>query len=55
MILLLGRRSEGLNGVIRGYVTYIVQLSGYYSLLTSKRPGIIPKRICFYVQEEELD
>jgi hypothetical protein len=55
VILLLGKRSEGLNGVIRGYLTYIVQLSGYFSLLTSKRPGISPKKLRFYVQEEELD
>jgi hypothetical protein len=55
VILLLGKRAEGLNGLIKDYVIYIVQLIGYSCLLTSKRPGIFPKKLRFYVQEILLD
>ena len=48
VILILGRRSHGLNSVIQGYTKYTVNLISYFSYLTDKRPGITPKNVKFY-------
>ena len=48
VILIFGRRSQGLNGVIQGYTKYAVNLISYFSYLTDKRPGITPKNVKFY-------
>lgn len=48
VILILGRRSKGLNGIIQGYTKYYVNIISYFSYLTDKRPGIGPKRVKFY-------
>ncbi len=41
-ILILGRRSEGLSNVVKGYLEYMVHVLPYTYLMTDKRPGIIP-------------
>ncbi|MCU0630217.1 MAG: DUF4389 domain-containing protein [Methanoregulaceae archaeon] len=43
VILVLGRRSEGLSDFIRGYLEYHVHVLSYTSWMTDKRPGIMPK------------
>jgi hypothetical protein len=43
VILILGRRSEGLSDFIRGYLEYHVHVLSYTSWMTDKRPGIMPK------------
>lgn len=48
IILILGKRSEGLNEFIKGYLDYNVHLISYFSLMTDKRPGITPKKVEIY-------
>ncbi|MEI7434047.1 MAG: DUF4389 domain-containing protein [Methanomicrobiales archaeon] len=45
VILILGRRSEGLSDFIRGYLEYHVHVLSYTSWMTDKRPGIMPKSV----------
>jgi hypothetical protein len=42
VILVLGRRSEGLSDFIRGYLEYYVHVLSYTSWMTDTRPGIMP-------------
>jgi amino acid permease len=54
VILILGRRSEGLNEFIKGYLEYYVHIMSYFSYMTDQRPGITPKKVqIFEVIEEE--
>ena len=54
IILILGRRSEGLSDFIKGYLEYYVHLMSYFSYMTDKRPGITPQDNKIYeVIEEE--
>ncbi|MDD1775197.1 MAG: DUF4389 domain-containing protein [Methanobacterium sp.] len=54
IILILGRRSEGLNSFIRGYLEYYIHLLSYFSYMTDKRPGVTPKAVqIFEVIDEE--
>jgi hypothetical protein len=48
VILILGRRSEGLSDFIRGYLEYYVHVLSYTSWMTDKRPGIMPKSVSFF-------
>ena len=43
VILILGRRSEGLSNFIKGYLEYFVHILGYFYFMTDKRPGILPE------------
>jgi hypothetical protein len=52
IILILGRRSEGLSEVIKGYLEYYVHILSYTSFMTDERPGIMPKSI--YIYEEDF-
>ncbi|MEI6293563.1 MAG: DUF4389 domain-containing protein [Methanomicrobiales archaeon] len=45
VILILGRRSEGLSDFIRGYLEYHVHVLSYTSWMTDIRPGIMPKSV----------
>jgi hypothetical protein len=45
VILILGRRSEGLSDFIRGYLEYHVHVLSYTSWMTDTRPGIMPKSV----------
>jgi hypothetical protein len=45
VILILGKRIEGINGIISGYVKYTIQIMGYLYWITDERPGIGPKQI----------
>jgi hypothetical protein len=51
VILILGRRNEGLSDFIRGYLEYHVHVLSYTSWMTDKRPGIMPKPVKIYEQE----
>jgi len=42
VILILGRRSEGLSDFIRGYLEYHVHVLSYTYWMTDTRPGIMP-------------
>ena len=53
VILILGRRSEGLSNFVKGYLEYCVHVLSYYYLMTDKRPGILPKKVEIYEKEEE--
>ena len=48
VILFLGRRSNGFNEFIKGYLEYNIHLISYFSLMTDKRPGISPKKVEIY-------
>jgi len=52
VILILGRRSEGLSGFIAGYLEYYVHILSYTSFMTDERPGILPGTVRIY--EESL-
>jgi len=45
VILILGRRSEGLSDFIRGYLEYHVHVLSYTSWQTDIRPGVMPKSV----------
>lgn len=48
IILFLGKRSEGFNDLIKGYLQYYVHLISYFSLMTDKRPGVTPIKVKIY-------
>ena len=48
VILILGRRSEGLSNFVKGYLEYFVHVISYYYWMTDKRPGILPKPVAIY-------
>jgi hypothetical protein len=48
VILILGRRSEGLSNYIKGYLEYSVHVMRYVNLMTDDRPGILPKPVEIY-------
>ncbi len=51
VILILGRRVEGLNNIIKGFLEYNIHVIGYCNFLTDKRPGILPKKTEVYEKE----
>ncbi len=52
VILILGRRIEGLSDFIRGYLEYYVHILAYTSFMTDERPGLFPGKCAIY---EETD
>ncbi len=48
VILVLGRRSEGLALFIKGYLEYLVHVAGYVYFTTDERPNVIPKKTEVY-------
>ena len=50
VILILGRRSEGLSNFIKGYLEYFVHVLSYYYWMTDERPGIMPKPVEIYIK-----
>ncbi len=42
VILILGKRNEALNGVLKAYLSYVVQFDAYLLLLTDERSPLIP-------------
>jgi hypothetical protein len=52
IILILGRRSEGVSNLIKGYLEYYVHVLSYTSFMTDERPGILPGSVQIF--EEEL-
>ena len=51
VILILGRRSEGLSNFIKGYLEYFVHVVSYYCFMTDDRPGIMPQPVEIYEKE----
>ncbi|MEA1957110.1 MAG: DUF4389 domain-containing protein [Euryarchaeota archaeon] len=51
VVLILGRRSEGLSNFIKGYLEYFVHVIGYVYWMTDDRPGIFPKPVEIYEKE----
>jgi hypothetical protein len=47
-ILILGRRSEGLSDVAKGYLEYSVHVMSYMYIMTDKRPDILPVVVKIY-------
>jgi hypothetical protein len=41
-ILILGRRNEGLSGLVKGYLEYQVHVMNYTYFMTDRRPDILP-------------
>ncbi|ABE51236.1 DUF4389 domain-containing protein [Methanococcoides burtonii] len=54
-ILVLGRRFETLNNVIKGYLEYYTHIAGYFYLTTDKRPGVLPKDISIFEKQLYYD
>ena len=53
VILILGRRSQGLSDFIKGYLEYYVHILPYTSFMTDERPGIFPTSVS--ILEDESD
>jgi amino acid permease len=51
VILILGRRSEGLSNFIKGYLEYAVHIMSYVYWMTDDRPGIFPKPVEIHEKE----
>jgi len=51
VILVLGRRSEGLSNFIKGSLEYEVHGMSYVTGMTDDRPGIFPKSVEIYEKE----
>ena len=47
-ILILGRRSEGLSNIAKGYLEYMVHVMSYTYIMTDKRPDILPVVVKIY-------
>ncbi len=52
VILILGRRSEGLSNFIKGYLEYVVHVINYVYFITDKRPAVLPKSVKIFEKEE---
>ncbi|PKL59546.1 MAG: DUF4389 domain-containing protein [Methanomicrobiales archaeon HGW-Methanomicrobiales-4] len=52
VVLILGRRSQGLSDFVKGYLEYYVHILPYTSFMTDERPGILPSSVRIF--EEEL-
>ena len=48
VILILGRRNEGLSNFIKGYLEYSVHVMNYIYWMTDDRPGILPTPVKIY-------
>jgi len=48
VILILGRRSEGLSNFVKGYLEYYVHVISYIFWMTDDRPGILPQPVEIY-------
>ncbi|NQE44772.1 hypothetical protein C5S31_01950 [ANME-1 cluster archaeon GoMg2] len=48
VILILGRRNEGLSNFIKGYLEYFVHVIGYVYWITDDRPGLFPEKTEIY-------
>ena len=48
VILILGRRNEGLSNFIKGYLEYFVHVIGYVYWMTDDRPGLFPEKTEIY-------
>jgi hypothetical protein len=51
VILVLGRRNQDLSEFIRGYLEYQVHVLSYTSVMTDKRPGIMPVAVKIFEEE----
>ena len=51
VILIFGRRSEGLSNFIRGYLEYVVHVIPYIYFITDKRPAVMPKTVKIFEKE----
>ena len=52
VILILGRRNEGLSNFIKGYLEYRVHVTPYVSFMTDRRPDVMPKTVKIYEKED---
>ena len=48
VILVLGRRSQGLSDFVRGYLEYYVHIMPYFYFMTDRRPNILPVKVGIY-------
>ena len=53
VILILGRRNDGLSDFIKGFLEYYVHVMSYICWMTDERPGVIPKKVEIYEKRLE--
>ncbi len=53
VILFLGRRNQGLSEYIKGYLEYYVHVLSYTSWMTDTRPGIMPRPVKIFEEEDQ--
>ncbi|NLV27872.1 MAG: DUF4389 domain-containing protein [Methanomicrobiales archaeon] len=53
VVLILGRRSQGLSDFIQGYLEYYVHILAYTSFMTDERPGILPVAVNIYEEGKD--
>lgn len=51
VILVLGHRNEGLSNFVKGYLEYYVHVLSYTSVMTDRRPGIMPRQVKIFEEE----
>jgi Domain of unknown function (DUF4389) len=51
-ILIIGSRNDALSDFAKGYLEYMVHVTGYVYVMTDRRPDILPVPVRIY--EEEL-
>lgn len=53
VILILGRRNDGLSDFIKGFLEYYVHVMSYIYWMTDERPGVVPKKVEIYEKRLE--
>ncbi len=51
VILIFGRRNEGLSNFIKGYLEYVVQVLPYITFMTDRRAEILPNPVRIYIKK----
>jgi len=51
VILILGRRNEGLSDFAKGYLEYYVHVLSYTYIMTDKRPHILPVPVKIFEED----
>ncbi len=51
-ILILGKRSKGLSGFVKGYLEYMVHRMPYLYVMTDRRPAVFPDKVRIFEKME---
>ncbi|MGB7993406.1 DUF4389 domain-containing protein [Methanoregula sp.] len=54
VILIFGRRHQGLSDFAKGYLEYIVHVMAYTYIMSDKRPNILPVSVRIFEEEVQI-